>query len=89
MNSLVGVFNYLLETLYFGVICRIRYVSNNFLFFRNGGVTDDLSTQRICRIGTVNLSFTSGKIITLVDVLFVRLRKNLVSRGCLNSTGFK
>ena len=50
----------------------------------------DLSTQRICWIGTVNLSFTSGKTITLVDVLFVpRLRKNFVSGGCLNTAGFK
>ena len=49
-----------------------------------------LSTQRICGIGTVNLSFISGKTITLVDVLFVpRLRKNLVSGGCLNTAGFK
>ena len=41
-------------------------------------------------IGIVNLCFTSGKTITLVDVLFVpRLRKNLVSGVCLNTAGFK
>ena len=50
----------------------------------------DLSTQRICGIGTINLSFTYGKTIALVDVLFVpRFRKNLVSGGCLNTVGFK
>ena len=50
----------------------------------------DDSSQQICGYGIVNLQFTSGKTIKLCDVLFVpKLRKNLVSGGCLNSDGFK
>ena len=50
----------------------------------------DKSTSQVCVIGIVTFSFTSGKTITLVDILFVPiLRKNLVNGGCLNSAGFK
>ncbi|KAK9089610.1 hypothetical protein Scep_028692 [Stephania cephalantha] len=40
--------------------------------------------------GTVKMKFTSGKIVTLLNVLYVpEIRKNLVSGPLLNKKGFK
>ena len=48
------------------------------------------STSVVEGKGTVLLKFTSGKIVTLVDVLYVpEIRKNLVSGPLLSKRGFK
>jgi len=59
-------------------------VENCVLFMRNS------STTVVKGKGTVNLEFTSGKVLSLTDVYFVpEIRKNLVSGGLLNKFGFK
>ena len=48
------------------------------------------STAAVKGKGTINLEFTSGKILTLTDVYHVpEIRKNLVSVSLLNMHGFK
>lgn len=50
----------------------------------------DDSTQPIEGVGIIDLVFTFGKVITLVDVLYVpTLCSNLVSTGSLNCFGYK
>ncbi|PWA89720.1 zinc finger, CCHC-type [Artemisia annua] len=50
----------------------------------------DEGVKPILGNGVVNLLFTSGKTITLCDVLYVpKVRKNLVSSGLLNRLGYK
>ena len=48
------------------------------------------STVAIKGKGSVELQFTSGKVLTLNDVYYVpEVRKNLVSGSLLNKFGFK
>ncbi|KAJ9535802.1 hypothetical protein OSB04_un001045 [Centaurea solstitialis] len=73
-------------------MCRDRRWFEKLTLTDDGSIVKmgDESTAKVCGVGIVNLSFTSGKTIILDHVLFVpRLRKNLVSGGCLNSAGFK
>ncbi|KAJ9553540.1 hypothetical protein OSB04_017585 [Centaurea solstitialis] len=73
-------------------MCRDRRWFEKLTLTDDGSIVKmgDESTAKVCGVGIVNLTFTSGKTITLNNVLFVpRLRKNLVSGGCLNSAGFK
>ncbi|KAJ9556386.1 hypothetical protein OSB04_011000 [Centaurea solstitialis] len=73
-------------------MCRDRRWFEKLALTDDGSIVKmgDESTAKVCGVGIVNLTFTSGKTITLNHVLFVpRLRKNLVSGGCLNSAGFK
>ena len=50
----------------------------------------DEGVKPILGNGVVNLLFTSGKTITLCDVLYVpKVQKNLVSSGLLNRLGYK
>jgi hypothetical protein len=59
-------------------------VENCVLFMRNS------STTVVKGKGTVNLEFTSGKVLSLNDVYFVpEIMKNLVFGGLLNKFGFK
>ncbi|RVW27665.1 hypothetical protein CK203_104984 [Vitis vinifera] len=51
---------------------------------------DSGATRHICGKGDVVLNLTSGKKLTLMDVLFVpEIRKNLVSASLLSNKGFK
>ena len=48
------------------------------------------STLKVAGKGTVELNFTSGKTVTLLDVFHVpEIRKNLVSSGLLSKHGYK
>ena len=50
----------------------------------------NFSTSKVVGKGTVKLKFTSGKVITLKNVLHIPyIHKNLVSRSLLSKRGFK
>lgn len=50
----------------------------------------NFSTSKVVGKGTVKLKFTSGKVITLKNVLHMPyIHKNLVSRSLLSKHGFK
>ena len=75
-----------------------RHVCNDTSFFNTYEPVDDgtvlymgnSSTATIKCKGTMDLEFTSGKIVSLTNVCHVReVRKNLVSRSLLNKHGFK
>ena len=75
-----------------------RHVCNNKKFFTEYDSVEDgtvlymgnSSTAAVKGKGKVDLEFTSGKTLTLIDVYHVpEVRKNLVSGSLLNKHGFK
>ena len=78
--------------------CSTHHVCNDERWFTKLNIVNkgsvlrmaDEGSKPILGTGVVNITFTSGKTISLFDVLYVpKVRKNLVSSGLLNCMGFK
>jgi hypothetical protein len=78
--------------------CASRHVCNERSLFKTFETMEDgcilfmgnSTTAAVKGKGTVNLEFTFGNVLTLIDVYYVpEIRKNLVSGGLLKKFGFK
>nr|KAJ0203942.1 hypothetical protein LSAT_V11C500257960 [Lactuca sativa] len=73
-------------------VCKDLYWFKDFQPIDDGSVVKmgNVATEPIKGIGSVLLTFTSGKYLCLNNVLYVpRIRKNLVSEIVLNNCGYK
>ncbi|CAM8982077.1 unnamed protein product [Rhodiola kirilowii] len=73
-------------------VCRDKEMFKSFANTSEGRVLHmgDESTAPILRIGQVEIEFSSGKNIVLVNVLYVpNIRKNIVSGTVLNKQGYR
>jgi hypothetical protein len=73
-------------------VCKERSLFKTFETVEDGCILfmGNSTTAAVKCKGTVNLEFTSGNVLTLIDVYYVpEIRKNLVSGGLLNKFGFK
>ena len=73
-------------------VCKNKYWFKTYELVTDGSVLHmgNESTVPVLGRGSVDLKFSSGKVICLNDVLHVpEIRKNLVSSSMLNSCGFK
>ena len=68
-----------------GIFCEYNKITNGKKLYIGNS-----SSSRVEGKGTIKLKFTSGKVVTLKDVLRVPdIRKNLVSGPLLSQKGFK
>lgn len=73
-------------------VCKDRNMFKTFKQIEEGNVLymGNSSTAQVKGKGTVELEFTSGKVLVLNDVCYVpEVRKNLISGSVLNKFGFK
>jgi hypothetical protein len=92
VNMVVNASGWWVDT---GATCHICREKSLFKTYEKVGVEielymGNLTTTKVVGKGTVEFKFTSGKVVTLVDVFYApEIRKNLVSSGLLSKHGYK